>query len=611
MSQSTIWPLIQQSFQAFSPFYQQEIQSLFGEGRFQQGDWVNCFNAYGLEPQSLTAEFLHAQNPYTNLKARQESLAATAERGFLTAVSPGSYHLSETGRKGIAAFFETAVSALSKVEPLPTADLERLATLLHRVIKTTLNTSEPAQKAQLHLSRRTDPGMTAHPTARLDQYFTDLSRYRDDAHLAAWLPAGVSGPAWETLTILWHDGLNTPAAVAEQLTGRGYSTNEYAAAFQELVGKGWVAAQDETFVLTENGRIARETAETTTDLYFHVGFSALNENEQAEFAALVTRLNSSLQSLAADRNAAERADLWPLANTISGSLFTLTREAVNPINEAAGINQRGLPFALLFTHSLHPEANSGEAMRRRFPYATAKSWEKPMQQLAEKGLLVANGDNTYYLSENGRNLNNHLLTTFRNKLNDLTTALSDGLETAELDKLAGLLRRVVDEALNSPEPPGAANLRVSRNLAPAEDAIALSQIDQFIDDLNAFRDDSHLAAFQPYSVSGHAWELLGFLWRGTVQNAAEMAEKAAHRGHTAESYAQALGELMERGWITAVSETTYQLTETGQLVRQQAETLTDRYFYAPWATLNNAETQQMRDLLTRLDAGLKTLTGEK
>lgn len=299
MSQPSIWPLIQQSFQAFSPFYQQEIQILFGEGKFQQGDWGNCFNAYGLEPQPLTAEFLHAQNPYTSLKARQESLAATAERGFLTAVSPGSYHLSETGRSIIATFFETAVSSLSKVEPLPTADLERLATLLHRVIKATLNTPEPAQKTQLHLSRRTDPGITAHPTARLDQYFTDLSRYRDDAHSAAWLPTGVGGPAWEALTYLWRDGLNTPSAVAEQLNGRGYSTDDYAAAFQELVSKGWVVAQNETFVLTENGRIARETAETTTDTYFHLGFHTLNEAELAEFTALVAQLNTSLQEMAA------------------------------------------------------------------------------------------------------------------------------------------------------------------------------------------------------------------------------------------------------------------------------------------------------------------------
>jgi hypothetical protein len=47
------------------------------------------------------------------------------------------------------------------------------------------------------------------------------------------------------------------------------------------------------------------------------------------------------------------------------------------------------------------------------------------------------------------------------------------------------------------------------------------------------------------------------------------------------------------------------LTEEGTNVREQAEILTDRAFYAPWTTLNQQETTELRDLLKKLADSLK------
>ena len=52
------------------------------------------------------------------------------------------------------------------------------------------------------------------------------------------------------------------------------------------------------------------------------------------------------------------------------------------------------------------------------------------------------------------------------------------------------------------------------------------------------------------------------------------------------------------------SEGAYEVTELWRQVREDAETLTDRYFYTPWQTLNDDEVHEMRDLLTRLKTAL-------
>jgi len=37
---------------------------------------------------------------------------------------------------------------------------------------------------------------------RIDQLLTDLDAYRGDCHTCAWQPLGVSGLAWEMLTLI-------------------------------------------------------------------------------------------------------------------------------------------------------------------------------------------------------------------------------------------------------------------------------------------------------------------------------------------------------------------------------------------------------------------------
>lgn len=299
MSYEDLWSLLQTTMQAFTPHYNDAMQTVLTEVGFQGPDWFVSFIAFGIDPEPLTADFFHACFPYGNIENQKQTLAQVAAHGFLEAVAADSYRLTEKGHAGMSRFYTDTGAAISGLEPLPIADMQRLADLFGRIIAATEAAPEPARKPLFMMSRRTDTGSTALLALRIDQYATDMLRYRDDAHLAAWANYGVDGPTWETLTFLWRDQAHTAAELAEQLANnRNYDAAVYADALQKLVDLGWAIAINGAYHVTDTGKKVRDEAETRTDDYFFVGWSALSEAETGELHNLMTRLNEALAKLA-------------------------------------------------------------------------------------------------------------------------------------------------------------------------------------------------------------------------------------------------------------------------------------------------------------------------
>ena len=134
-------------------------------------------------------------------------------------------------------------------------------------------------------------------------------------------------------------------------------------------------------------------------------------------------------------------------------------------------------------------------------------------------------------------------------------------------------------------------------------APALAWIDQYLSDLNAYRDDAHMASWQPSGIGGAAWEAFTCLWRGEARTLAELCDRLAFRGHAGQDYVDALEDLAARGWIAAAGEG-YRLTDAGRAVREGAEQTTDAYFFAPWACLAESDLEELRALLVGLRDGL-------
>jgi hypothetical protein len=270
--------------------YQAALQQANTDLGLEGQDWNLLFVVQGVEPAPITAALLQDFSPYITLESLEQRLAAAAGRGLLQADATGSYRMTERGRQAVQQSFGAVHAALADVEPLPAGDMARLNGLLRRLVDATLAAPAPATKPQLHASRLTDPGARGSAAALTDQYLTDLVRFRDDAHHAAWQPHGVGGPTWEALTLIWRGEAYSPDTLAKLLERRAQPPQVYIDAIHTLVERGWIAQHGEAYRVTDRGAALRQSAEETTDRLYYAPWSCLSEAEIEDLSGLLTQL---------------------------------------------------------------------------------------------------------------------------------------------------------------------------------------------------------------------------------------------------------------------------------------------------------------------------------
>jgi DNA-binding MarR family transcriptional regulator len=298
MQLTDLGPLAQETWHALQAHYGPAINHTATGFGIPLGEWYGWLMAARIfEPDPVSAETLGRRSAYTSPTVLEGHLAGGARLGLLRVVADGEYRLTDAGHAAVAKLIASAYAAMAPLTPLPVPDLERLAGLLSRLVQASLAAPEPPDKWCLRIARHYDPGATAPVLVRIDQYLSDLDAYRDDAHLAAWHAYHVSGPAWETLTVLWRIGPMTVEQLQGKLARRGFSVEAYATALQELVGRGWVMAEGDIYRPTEMGRAARAEAEANTNGAFYAPWSALSQAEQAELQDLLARLRDTLRRL--------------------------------------------------------------------------------------------------------------------------------------------------------------------------------------------------------------------------------------------------------------------------------------------------------------------------
>ena len=248
-----------------------------------------------------------------------------------------------------------------------------------------------------------------------------------------------------------------------------------------------------------------------------------------------------------------------------------------------------------------PEPITVENLRVRDIYASERIVAAVLEFLAGEQWLSRQGE-AYYLTETGRRVMNQL----RDRTLKLLAVMDTPLPVAQLERLENLLGRVIDACLQVGTPPGNWCLAHSRNRAPADDAPLLLRLNQYFSDFNAFRDDAHMAAWQPHQISGHAWEAFALICTKQADSAQAVYTQLPFRGYTVEEYTAALQSLIERRWLV-LRDGQYQPTETGSTIHTEAESKTDQYFYEPWSALDEGESDELRGLLQQLLEALQTV----
>ena len=246
--------------------------------------------------ETITFERYQRIFPYDSEQAFHESLSIAAQEGYLTFDGIG-YRATEKGEDANLKGLQVLTDIVTSLQPMPQAGLKRLVDYLAQLCDATAAAPEPPSHfCQTHYKnyKRTFPS-DAPLTRWFVHYYKELDFYRTDAHTAAWQIHNIAGNCWEAFTVIWRGEADTLDKFFEEYSDRGFTRDEYAQAFQELVTRGWLEEKAGTYRVTDEGRRVREEAEALTDKYSFAPWSCLNESELEELASLANQLRDGLK----------------------------------------------------------------------------------------------------------------------------------------------------------------------------------------------------------------------------------------------------------------------------------------------------------------------------
>ena len=292
---------------------------------------------------------------------------------------------------------------------------------------------------------------------------------------------------------------------------------------------------------------------------------------------------------------------WSLIYSTVQEFCAITEPAI----EEAAIST-DVPVELYYYAELGLEYFSIEEFQKRDPFSNPEQFEKQFVRLNVKGWIEPIPDDRFSVPDSTRKAVKSIIES-----GDACLPPADLFKDIDLERLKVLIKQIVLAIMSTDSSPGFPQrwavfrrFRVATRQSPV-----LVKIREYLMDLFAYRDDSHLTAARPhFNQAGIVWSTLGAVSSGSAVTAARMAETMAFRGYEVEDYDIALRAAKEIGWIEeSDSAGSYRLTERGTQLREQVEAKTDEYFYQPWSALTHDELDELYDLLTKLRDRLREL----
>lgn len=282
---------------------------------------------------------------------------------------------------------------------------------------------------------------------------------------------------------------------------------------------------------------------------------------------------------------------WPLILSVVQEFWAITE----PHIEEAAI-QSNIPIELYYYSELGLDSFSTEEFQKRDPFSNPLQYEKVFVTLNFKGWIAPQPDEKYLVSDRARDAARQIIMA-----GDVYLLPFETFTDIDLKKLAGLLKQIVRANQFASEPPRKwateKRFRIADHNSPT-----IIQIREHLMDIFAYRDDSHISAAHPhFGQAGIVWNVLGSLWRKDAVTAEQLAESLSFRAYEVNDYDVALQAAAKIGWAElADTPSTYRITPKGRELREQAEQLTNEYFYAPWSIMVQSELDELYDLLLRL-----------
>ena len=286
---------------------------------------------------------------------------------------------------------------------------------------------------------------------------------------------------------------------------------------------------------------------------------------------------------------------WPLIHSIIHEFWAIIEP---PIEEAA--IQLNIPIDLYYYSELGLDSFSTEEFQKRDPFSNPLQFEKVFVTLNVKGWIEPLPDGRYRVTQMARDGAQKIIQAGDSYLLDF-----ESFTDIDLHRLTLLLKQIVMANTVAPQPPEKWAI-LTRFQVAEKNSPMIVQIREYLMDLFAYRDDSHLSASRPhFGQAGIVWSVLGSLWKGDALSAEKMAETMSFRGYEVNQYEVALQAATQIGWVEATDVPgEFRPTQKGRELRERAEQLTNEYFYSPWSVMTEDELDELYGMLLKLQKQL-------
>jgi hypothetical protein len=282
---------------------------------------------------------------------------------------------------------------------------------------------------------------------------------------------------------------------------------------------------------------------------------------------------------------------WPLIYSTIREFWEITE----PHIEDAAIRDN-VPVELYYYSELGLEYFSIEKFQKRDPFTNPEQFERLFARFDVKGWIMPLPDEEYQVAEMAREGTHRII-----QAGDEQLSKFEKFADVDLARIVVLLKQIVAENELAPEPPEKWAIFKRFHVANIGSP-SIVCIREYMMDLFAYRDDSHLSAARPhFGQAGIAWSVLGSIWSGDAVTAEQMAETMESRGYDVSDYEVAIQAAVEIGWVEASDVPgKFRPTKKGEELREQVENLTNEYFYRSWSVLTQDELDELYGLLTKL-----------
>ncbi|MGE5775731.1 MAG: helix-turn-helix domain-containing protein [Chloroflexota bacterium] len=290
-------------------------------------------------------------------------------------------------------------------------------------------------------------------------------------------------------------------------------------------------------------------------------------------------------------NIAPLIKFWPLMHSIIREFWNIIEGRI----EAAAAREE-IPIELYLYSEFGLDYFSTKDFQKRDPFSNPEKFEKNFARLNMLGWVEPLEDGSSRVTDKAQESVRRIICAGDERLAGFAS-MSDH----DLGRLVILLKQITTECKLTRQPPEKwaifKRFRVAHDQSPL-----IVQVREYLMDMYAYRDDSHLSAARPhFNAAGIVWLVLGALAKGDAVNAEQMADAMSFRGYEVDDYEIAIEAAVEIGWVEPADRPkAFRLTQKGKDLREAVERLTNEYFYTPWSVLTQAEIDELFDLLITL-----------